>query len=54
MKMVESFAFGDCDNLKELVIEGDLSRVADWAEDAFDGCACEDYYKQIRNTYLQK
>ena len=54
VKMVESFAFGDCDNLKELVIEGDLSRVADWAEDAFDGCACEDYYKQIRNTYLQK
>ena len=52
VKMVETFAFGCCDNLKELVIEGDISRVADWAEDAFDGCACEDYYKQIRNTYL--
>ena len=52
VKQVESFAFGCCDNLKDLVIEGNPSRVADWAEDAFDGCACEEYYKQLRNTYL--
>ena len=49
VRQVESFAFGCCDFLKDLVIEGDLSRVADWAEDAFDGCPCEAYYKQLRN-----
>ena len=52
VRQVESFAFGCCDFLKDLVIEGDLSRVANWAEDAFDGCPCEAYYKQLRNTYL--
>lgn len=50
VQKVESFAFGCCDSLKKLVIEGDLSRVEDWAEDAFDGCPCEGYYKQIRKT----
>ena len=47
-KQMESFAFGCCGSLKNLIIEGDLSRVAKWAEDAFDGCPCEKYYKQIR------
>lgn len=46
--MVESFAFGCCSNLKNLTIEGDLSRIANWAEDAFDGCPCEEYYKTER------
>ncbi len=53
VKQVDSFAFGCCDNLKNLVIEGDLTRVADWAEDAFDGCPCEGYYKQLRKTLQQ-
>ena len=48
VKQVESFAFGCCEFLKNLIIEGDLSRVANWAEDAFDGCPCEEYYKQLR------
>ena len=48
VKQVESFAFGCCENLKNLTIEGDLSRVANWAEDAFDGCGCEGYYKQLK------
>ena len=47
---VEAGAFSDCADLKELVIEGDLSRVANWAEDAFEGCPCEEYYKQLRNA----
>jgi hypothetical protein len=50
VKQVESFAFGCCENLKNLTIEGDLSRVANWAEDAFDGCGCEGYYKQLRGN----
>ena len=50
VKQVESFAFGCCENLKNLTIEGDLSRVANWAEDAFDGCGCEEYYKQLREN----
>lgn len=48
VKMVETFAFGCCTNLINLTIEGDLSRVTDWAADAFDGCACELYYKTLR------
>ena len=52
VRQVETFAFGCCDNLKNLVIKGDLSRIAGWAEDAFDGCACEAYYKQLRDKYL--
>ena len=52
VRQVETFAFGCCDNLKNLVIKGDLSRIAGWAEDAFDGCACEAYYNQLRNKYL--
>lgn len=54
VRQVESCAFLCCNNLKELVIEGDLSRVADWAEDAFDGCACEEYYKKLRNSARQE
>lgn len=44
VKEVQSWAFGCCTNLKNLVIEGDLSRVANWARDAFEGCACEEKY----------
>ena len=51
---VEAGAFSDCADLKELVIEGDLSRVANWAEDAFEGCPCEEYYKQLRNAARQE
>ena len=51
VRQVETFAFGCCDNLKNLVIEGDLSRVTNWAEDVFDGCPCEKYYKQLRKDY---
>ena len=54
VRQVESFAFGCCNNLKNLVIEGDLSRVADWAGDAFDGCACEEYFKRLRDEYRRK
>ncbi len=48
VKDVKTWAFGCCTNLKKLVIEGDLSRVASWAEDAFDACACEKYYLGLR------
>ena len=51
VKRVEAFAFGCCEKLKELVIKGDVSRVADWAEDTFVSCACEEFYKQLRNMY---
>ena len=47
---VQAWAFGCCTNLKKLVIEGDLSRVANWAQDAFDGCACEEKYLRLRNA----
>ncbi|MBR0085025.1 MAG: leucine-rich repeat protein [Lachnospiraceae bacterium] len=47
-------AFHNCVNLKELVIEGDLSRVAGWDEDAFEGCPCEGYYKRIRTENKQE
>ena len=50
VKEVRTWAFGCCTNLKNLVIEGDLSRVADWAPDAFDACACEEQYLRLRNT----
>ena len=50
VKEVQTWAFGCCTNLKNLVIEGDLSRVADWALDAFDACACEEQYLRLRNT----
>ena len=50
VKEVRTWAFGCCANLKNLVIEGDLSRVADWAPDAFEGCACEKQYLRLRNA----
>ena len=50
VKEVQAWAFGCCTNLKKLVIEGDLSRVADWAQDAFDGCACKEEYLRLRNA----
>ena len=49
VKEVQSWAFGYCTNLKNLVIEGDLSRVANWARDAFEGCACEEKYLCLRS-----
>ena len=50
VKDVRSWAFGCCTNLKNLVIEGDLSRVANWAPDAFDACACEEEYLRLRSA----
>ena len=50
VKMIQTWAFGSCTNLKNLVIEGDLSRVANWAQDAFEGCACEEQYLRLRNA----
>ena len=50
VKEVQTWAFGCCTNLKNLVIEGDLSRVANWAQDAFDCCACEEEYMRLRNA----
>ncbi|MBO7702294.1 MAG: leucine-rich repeat protein, partial [Eggerthellaceae bacterium] len=50
VKEVQAWAFGCCTNLKNLVIEGDLSRMANWAQDAFDGCACEEKYLRLRMT----
>ncbi|MBR0444992.1 MAG: leucine-rich repeat protein [Clostridia bacterium] len=50
VKEVRTWAFGCCTNLKHLVIEGDLSRVANWAPDAFEGCACEKQYLRLRNA----
>ena len=50
VKDVQTWAFGCCTNLKNLVIEGDLSRVANWAPDAFDACACEQQYLHLRST----
>ena len=49
VKEVQTWAFGCCTNLKNLVIEGDLSRVANWARDAFEGCACEEKYLCLRS-----
>ena len=49
VKEVQSWAFGCCTNLKNLVIEGDLSRVANWSRDAFEGCACEEKYLCLRS-----
>ena len=49
VKDVQTWAFGCCTNLKNLVIEGDLSRVANWAPDAFDACACEEKYLRLRS-----
>ncbi|MCR4751436.1 MAG: leucine-rich repeat domain-containing protein [Eubacterium sp.] len=41
-------AFYNCTSLMNLMIEGDLSRVADWDRDAFEGCPCEEYYTLLR------
>ncbi len=50
VKEVCTWAFGSCTNLKNLVIEGEPSRVANWAENAFEGCACEEIYLRLRST----
>ena len=48
VQMVESCAFEWCGKLTDLVIEGDLSRVARWHEDAFINCPCEAEYLELR------
>ncbi len=48
VRYVDWRAFGGCTNLKSLVIEGDLSRVASWDKEAFKGCPCEGYYARLR------
>ena len=53
VQKVDFGAFHGCTNLRELVIEGDLTRVADWDEGAFDECPCEKYYLHLRNTARQ-
>ena len=45
-------AFGGCKNLKDLHIEGDLSRLSGWSEEAFEDCVCEEYYKKVRYSAL--
>lgn len=35
-------------SLRELVIEGDASRIAGWADDAFEDCPCEEEYLELR------
>ena len=48
VQMVENCAFEWCGKLTDLVIEGDLSRVARWHEDAFTNCPCEAEYLELR------
>lgn len=50
VKEVGAWAFGSCTNLKNLVIDGDISRVVNWAKDAFEGCPCEEKYLRLRNA----
>lgn len=47
---VESLAFHGCKGLRELTIEGNLSRIAGWDKDAFEGCPCEEYYLHLRKS----
>ena len=47
VRQVDWHAFSGCTGLKNLVIEGNLSRVKQWNEDAFEGCPCEEYYSRI-------
>lgn len=49
VRMVEDCAFQYCEELSDLVIEGDLSRVAHWHKDAFEDCPCEKYYLELRS-----
>ena len=49
VEYIEWGAFLNCRNLQELLIEGDLSRVSDWNEGAFNGCPCEEYYLSLCN-----
>ena len=47
VRFVDWQAFGNCTNLKNLVIEGDLSRVLKWDREAFEGCPCNGYYTEL-------
>lgn len=52
---VGQYAFAWNWRLCELVIEGDISRVADWAADAFDSCPCEkEYLEQRRKVQAER
>ncbi|MBR0137339.1 MAG: leucine-rich repeat protein [Erysipelotrichaceae bacterium] len=48
VQYVEVYAFRDCRNLNQLIIEGDLSRIAKWDRDAFEGCGCQEHYLDLR------
>ncbi|MBR2834495.1 MAG: leucine-rich repeat protein [Coriobacteriales bacterium] len=50
IQYVDFGAFMCCTNLKKLVIEGDLSRIANWDKEAFYGCPCEEQYLSLRNS----
>lgn len=46
---VEELAFAWNRTLTDLVIEGDLSRLANWEVDAFEDCPCEAGYLELRD-----
>ena len=48
VEKVEAAAFENCITLRDLTIEGDPGRVADWAENAFMGSPCEEEYRSLR------
>ena len=45
-------AFAFCRKLSELVVEGDVSRLAGWDAEAFMGCPCEKMYQEMRDRAL--
>ena len=49
VEYVEWGAFYNCVNLRELVINGDPARVANWDPEAFKGCPCEEEYLRLRS-----
>ena len=48
VREVGQHAFAWNRGLCELVIEGDASRIASWAADAFEDCPCEEEYLELR------
>lgn len=49
---VEQCAFAWNPALRELQIEGEISRIASWADDAFERCPCEEQYLELRRKAL--
>lgn len=47
VREVGQHAFAWNRGLCELVIEGDISRIAGWAADAFEDCPCEEEYLEL-------